>query len=63
MNTILCPSCKTKLYPNGVEEKTCSHGCFGKVVCTECGAVRAEGDVYWHCLGGVPTSTPTGPTA
>ena len=25
---IICPSCRARDYPNGMEEFTCTHGCY-----------------------------------
>ena len=51
VNTILCPQCVERLYPRGVEEKLCTHGCR-PATCTGCGAVRGwDEKPYWSCLG------------
>ena len=51
MNRILCPACFDRLFPDGHEEKTCTHGVFAGA-CTECGERRSMGQKpYWHCLG------------
>jgi len=49
-NEILCTTCFKRLYPNGHEQKSCTHGC-GEATCVECGAKRKLDEPYWPCLG------------
>jgi ribosomal protein S27E len=46
---IVCPPCLEKR--GGGEEKACGHGLYVDIRCKDCGAVRAEGDEPWACLG------------
>ena len=62
MNHILCEECFRSLFPQGHEEKTCSHGCplIGTVTCVRCGVShqRGDGKPNMHCLGDEPASYP-----
>lgn len=58
VNAIYCPECFKRLWPEGREESSCTHGApiWGHPrPCIECGRKRLDGDVtHWHCLGSLP---------
>jgi hypothetical protein len=61
MNFILCDECFRRRWPNGHEEKSCSHASplIGDVTCVGCGRARRPSDSY-HCLGSMTEAHSTG---